>query len=205
VAVNPGEDVLPPFAKKYKVELLAERSDGNVLVSAKSDPMEVEKDEKLSELADIVAKQRGWRFDLTLLKPPAPPDPPKPQQIGDLTEQQIKERFQTAERLYDAGFEPQAALTAWAAFESAMRHRLRSLGEKTGYGASLRSMLNELITSGEIDQSQFRDLEGLMDLRNVLVHGFALPPIGRGAIVFLADLGLKLIEPLEVEVEDDDA
>jgi hypothetical protein len=203
VAVNPGQDVLPPFAKNYKVELLAERPDGNVLVSAKSDPMEIERDEKLSELADIVSKQRGWRFDLTLLKPPPPPAMPKPQDIGDLTEQQIKEQFQTAERLYDAGFEPQAALTAWAAFESAMRYRLRSLGQKAGYGASPRSMLNELISSGEIDHSQFRDLEGLMNLRNALVHGFAPPTIGRGAIDFLAEIGLKSIEPLEVD--DDDA
>lgn len=202
VKVNPGPDVLPPFAKDFKVELLAERPDNKVLVSAKSDKSEIEQDSRLSDFADIVAKHRGWRYDLTLLKPP-PPAMPTSYDVEDLTEDQIREQFRVAEQLYDSGFESQAALTAWAAFESAMRYRMRAMGQKSGFGASPRSLLNELISSGEIDHSQFRDLEGLMNLRNVIAHGFAPPPITRGAIEFLAAVGLKAMEELEAQEEED--
>ena len=46
VVVRPGPDDLPPFAKDFKVEILATRADGNVLVSAKATPR---KGEKVSE------------------------------------------------------------------------------------------------------------------------------------------------------------
>ena len=201
VTVNPGPATLPPFAKDFQVELLAERPDSNVLVSAKSDTSEIEQDFNLANFAEIVAQHRGWRFDLTLLKPP-PPAMPRPHDVVDLTGEQIREQFQVAERLYDSRFEPQAALTAWATFESAMRYRMRALGQKAGYDASPRSLLNELISSGEIDHSQFRDLEGLMNLRNIIAHGFAPPDIGRGAIELLAAIGLKAMEESEANEVD---
>ena len=179
VTINPSAAALPPFAQDFKVDLkvdlLAERLDCNVLVAAKADRSEIEHDTQLADFADLIARQRGWRFDLTLLKPPPPPDPAlsRPLDAEDLTAEQIKQLFSDAQRLFDSGFEPQAALTAWAGFESAMRHWMRAMGRKAGYGSSPRSLLNELISAGEIDHSQFRDLEALLSLRNVIVHGFA--------------------------------
>lgn len=202
VTISPGPDALPSFAKGFEVDLLAKRPDGNVLVAAKSDKADIERDPRLTDFADIVARQRGWRFDLTLLKPPPPPIMPVPQDIEDLTEEQINEQFRVAVKLYDGGFERQAALTAWAAFESAMRRRMRAMGLKAGYGASPRSLLNELLSSGEVDHSQFFELEGLMKLRNVIAHGFAPSPVGRGAIEFLAEIGLRMMDVSEAGEEE---
>ena len=201
VTISPGPNALPPFVKGFKVDLLAERSDGNILVAAKTDKADIERDLHLVDFADTVAKQRGWRFDLTLLGFPPPLAMSTPQQVDDLTEKQIDEQFRVAAKLHNLGFEPQAALTAWAAFESAMRYRLRALGQKVEYGASPRSQLNELISSGEIDHGQFHQLEGLMGVRNVIAHGFASPPIGRDAIEFLAKIGLKVMEAPEEDEE----
>ncbi len=194
MTIHPGPESMPSFAKDFRIELLASRSDGNVLVSAKADADQMGRDTSLANLADLVAKQSGWRFDLSLLGPQSPPPTTtRPADAKDLNERQINTLFDDAKRLYDGGFEPYAALAAWAAFESAMRHRVRAMGRKAGYGASPRSLLNELISSGELDHGQFRDLEGLMQMRNRIVHGFEPPPIGRGAIEFLAELGSEMI------------
>ena len=41
-----------------------------------------------------------------------------------------------------------AMIGAWAALEAAMRRRLRSAGEKAGWGTPPRQMINELYASG---------------------------------------------------------
>lgn len=192
VTISPGKDVLPPFAKDYQVELLAERPDGNVLVSAKPSAVEVGRDASLVDLADIVAKQPGWRFDITLAKPPAPSSEPKPRDLTDMSREQIEQSIKTAQTLYDGGFKPQAVLTAWAALESAMRHRLQSLGERADYGAP-QGMLNALISAGEIDHGEFRDLEDISRLRNTIVHGFAPPPIDHVAVEFPGAIAHRLL------------
>ena len=74
-----------------------------------------------------------------------------------------------------------------------MRHRVRLLGGNAEYGTSPRSMLNELISSGEFSHSEFRDLEGLFNLRNIIVHGFSVPEIGRGTVSLLVDTTRKLL------------
>jgi len=192
VTINPGPDDLPQFAKNFKVEILAKRLDGNVLVSAKGSSSEFERDSNLANYADAIEKQPGWRYDVTVLGPP--PSAPPPRNVDDVSAEQIEAKLRVADRLFADGFVPQAALTAWGAFESAMRHRLRAMGQKAGYGTSPRSMLNELISSGDLSHSEFRDLEGLLNLRNIIVHGFEVPEIGKGAIPFLANTSRKLLD-----------
>ncbi len=199
VTVNPSLTKLPPFAKGFKIELLAERPDGNVLVSAKPSTAEIERDTTLADLADVVGRYPGWRFDMTLLQAPEPPARSAPRDATDLTRAQIEKMLGDAQKMYDSGFKPQAAITAWSAFESAMRHRLRSMGQKAGYGTPPRSMLNALISAGEIDHGEFRDLDGISNLRNVIVHGFEPPPVGRGALEFLGALAHRLLEETELE------
>lgn len=191
VVQNPSPDELPPFARDFKVEILARRPDGNVLASAKASSLEFEKDPDLSRYAEITEKQRGWRYDVFVLGPP-PPIPDRPE-IADASEREISKALDDAERLFQAGFEQQAVIAAWAGLESAMRHRLRSLGSKAEWGTSPRSMLNELISSGILTHSEFRDLEGLSRLRNIIVHGFSVPEIGTTAVSFLASTARKLL------------
>jgi hypothetical protein len=191
VVLNPGPDDLPPFAKDFAVEILATRPDGGVLASAKASPSEFERDPDLSRYAEIIQNQPGWRYDVFVLGPPPPA--PEPREVADASEEEIARTLTDSERLYQAGFAPQAVLSGWAALESAMRHKLRAMGDKAGWGTSSRAMLNELVSSGVLSPGEFRDLEGLSRLRNVIVHGFSVPEIGAGAVAFLADTSRRLL------------
>ena len=146
VIVNPTPSDLPSFAKDFKVEILASRPDGNVLASAKASSSEFERDKNLSRYAEIIAGQQGWRYDVFVLGPQAPI--PASGEVTDASDDEIERTLASADHLLLAGFKPQAVLASWAALESAMRHRLRSLGEKAEWGASPRSMINELVSTG---------------------------------------------------------
>jgi hypothetical protein len=99
-----------------------------------------------------------------------------------------------AERMLREGFASQAVIAAWAVLEAAMRRRLTSEGRPAGYGTSPRTMLNELFSAGVFSNSEFRDLEGLTRLRNIIVHGFAVPSFPNSAVEFLLRTAGQLLE-----------
>ncbi|WP_337176128.1 hypothetical protein [Paludisphaera sp.] len=198
VTVRPDRSALPPFARDYTIELMAEGPGGNVLVSAKPSAEELARDESIADLADVVEKKPGWRFDLALLGPPAFPRPAR-QDATDMTRQRIEETLGKARSMYDGGFEPQAVVAAWSALESAMRHRLRSMGREAGFGTPAQGMLSALISAGEIDHAEFHDLEDISRLRNVIVHGFEPPPIGRDAIELTDEIARRLLNEIEMQ------
>jgi hypothetical protein len=198
VTLNPGPADLPEFAKNFKVELLATRPDARVLVSAKGSAREFESDPALSGYAEAIEKQPGWRHDDFVLGPPPPMTPPR--DVDDASENEIHKLIDDCDRLYQAGFAAQAVLTGWAALESAMRHQLRALGMQTHWGIAPREMLNDLYSSGILSLSEFRELENLFRLRNIISHGFSSPDIDRGAIIFLRDTTRRILQeskPLE--------
>jgi hypothetical protein len=198
VTIRPDRSALPPFARDHTIELLAEGPGGNVLVSAKPSAVELARDESIADLADIVEKQPGWRFDLALLGPPESPRPVR-YDATDMTRQRIEETLGKARSMYDGGFESQAVVAAWSALESAMRHRLRSMGREAGFGTSAHAMLNALISAGEIDHAEFHDLEAVSRLRNVIVHGFEPPPIERDAVELLDEIAHRLLDESEMQ------
>jgi REase_AHJR-like len=191
VTRDPGPDSLPPFAKDFKVEILASRPDGNVLASIKGGAAEFETNPDLSRYAEVIEKFPGWRYDVYALGPT--PRTPEPRGAKEASEAEIARALNDAERLAQSGFVAQAVLAAWAAMESAMRHRLLSLGSRTEYGTPPRTMLNDLLSSGIISNSDFRDLEGLSRLRNIISHGFSVPPIGEGTVPFLVSTARRLL------------
>ena len=54
-------------------------------------------------------------------------------------------------------------------------------------------MLNELVSSGVLSGSDFRKLEDLSHLRNVIVHGFSVPEIDPGVVPFLTSAARQLM------------
>jgi hypothetical protein len=193
VVVNPGPDDLPPFANDFNVEILATRPDGNVLASAKASSSEFEKDPNLSRYAEIIENQPGWRYDVFVLGP-SPPMPAR-RDVADASQEEISKALADSEKLFHAGFKPQAVIAAWAALESAMRHKLRTMGDEAGWGTSPQTMLNDLVSSGVLSQGEFRDLEGISRLRNIIVHGFSAPETsyGYGAVSLLSGIARRLL------------
>jgi REase_AHJR-like len=192
VVVRPGPDALPRFAKDFKVEILAARPDGNVLASAKGSPSELAADRNLSRYAEVIENQPGWRFDLFVLGPD-PQQTPEKRDVKEPSEEEIRRSLDEAERMLRAGFVAQSVIASWAALESAMRHSLRAQGSEAGWGTSSRMMLNELFSSGVLSNSVFRDLEGLFQLRSVIVHGFSAPAVEPSAVQFLIDTARGLL------------
>lgn len=193
VEIRPGPDVLPPFAKDFHVEIIASRAGGNVLVSAKSSQAEMVADANLPMYAEVIERHPGWRFDIFVLGP-HPQAAPDERPVEEQTDAQIYKSLDDAEGMLRAGFSAQAVIAAWAALESAMRRVLRSQGSKAGWGTSPRTMLNELVSTGSLSNSEFHDLEGLFELRNVIVHGFSAPEIDPNAIKFLVETSRRLLE-----------
>jgi hypothetical protein len=192
VVLRPGSADLPPFAKDFKVEILATGADANVLASVKGSPAELEADPNLPTYAEIIGKQPGWRFDLLVL---GPDDglPKVERQANEPSEEDVRRTLDEAERMVKAGFIAAAFAAAWGALEAAMRRRLRAAGGEAGWGTTPRTMLNELYSSGELSTSVLRDLERLFQLRSAVVHGFSTTAVDPGAVRFLADTARRLL------------
>jgi uncharacterized protein YutE (UPF0331/DUF86 family) len=190
--IHPGPDDLPPFAKGFKVEIVATSDKGNVLAVAKASPSELEADKEVARYAEVTNEQPGWRMDVFVLGPDRPSLTEK-REAKEPSEEEIHRSIDEAERMLRAGFTAQSVLAAWAALESAMRRRLQAEGARAGWGTSPRTMLNELFSAGVFNNSEFRDLEGLSQLRNVIVHGFSVPDFPPSAIEFLLGVARRLL------------
>jgi hypothetical protein len=51
----------------------------------------------------------------------------------------------------------------------------------------------ELFSAGVFNNREFRDLEGLAQLRNVIVHGFSVPDFPSSAVEILLDVARRLL------------
>lgn len=199
VVLHPKADDLPPFAKDFNVQIVARKDDGNVLAVAKASASELQADQDVGRYAEVTERQPGWKLDVFVLGPDTPALPAKGE-VKEPSDEDLRRLVADAERMLREGFVSQAFLTAWAALEAAMRRRLVALGGKATYGTSPRTMLNELFSAGLFSNSVFRDLEGLFQLRNIIVHGFAVPPFPASAVEFLIRTANQLLEtPTQVK------
>jgi hypothetical protein len=193
VIVRPKSDDLPSFAKDFKIDMIAKRNDGCVLVSAKKSQSDLESDREISNYAEITGKEPGWRLDLVVLGSESPQMPSK-KDATEPSEEDTRRALGEVERILQAGFTEQALIAAWAVLETAMRRRLRASGEDAGWGLSPRTMINELYSSGVLQSSVVRDLEGLFQLRTAIVHGFTSSGIQSGAVQFLVETARMLLD-----------
>jgi hypothetical protein len=131
-------------------------------------------------------------MDVLVLGPDTPSLPEK-REAKEPTEEEIRKSIDDAERMVRAGFTAQSAIAAWAALESAMRRRLHAEGSRVGWGTSPRTLLNELFSAGVFNNREFRDLERLSQLRNIIVHGFSVPDFPLSSLEFLLDTARRLL------------
>jgi hypothetical protein len=197
VVLRPGPENLPPFAKDFKVEILAMSADGNALASVKASPLELEADPNLLRYSEVTAKQPRWRFDLFVVgSDDALPKRERP--AGEPSEEDIRRALDEAERVLQAGFTAPSFAAAWAALEAAMRWRIRAASGEAGWGTLPQTLLNDLYWTGVIPTSVLRELERLVQARNAFVHGFATPPVDAGAVRFVVDTARRLLAQPQV-------
>jgi hypothetical protein len=192
VVLRPGPGDLPPFAKDFKVELLATGPDVNVLASVKASPLELEADPNVLRYAQVIDTQPGWRFDLLVLGPD-PAWPKAERQANEPSEADIQRTLDEVGRLLQAGFTDAAFGAAWGMLEAVMRRRVRACGGEAGWGTTPRTLLNDLYATGVIPPSALRELEGLFQVRTAVMHGFSVPAVDPGTVRFLADTARRLL------------
>lgn len=147
----------------------------------------------MEQYAGITDSHPGWALHVLVLGPDAPAMPER-QDAKEPDEASIRHALENAERLLRDGFQAPAFTAAWAALEAAMRRKVVAEGSKAGYGTSPRTLLNELFSAGAFSNSTFRDLEGMFQLRNIIVHGFDVPEFPPSAVQFLATTARTLLE-----------
>lgn len=193
VVLHPKPDDLPPFAKDFRVQVLATKDGESVLAVAKASPSELQADQDVARYLEVTDAQPGWRLDVLVLGPDVPAVQ-STEAVREPSEVDLRRFVSEAERMLRDGFVSQALVSAWAALEAAMRRRIVASGGKAPYGTSPRTMLNELFSAGIFSNSVFRDLEGLFQLRNIIVHGFAVPQFPTSAVEFLLLTANQLLE-----------
>src|SRR5260370_5952803 len=129
VVMRPGPEDLPPFARDFKVEMVATKEDGSALVSAKGSRSEFEAEPDLVRYAEIIDSQPGWRYDVYVLGPESQVKA-KPREAKEPPEEEILRSLDGVQQMLRAGVVEQSLVAAWAALEAAMRRRLRSAGER---------------------------------------------------------------------------
>src|SRR5262249_52968685 len=102
VVVRPGPEDLPPFARDFKVEILATREGDSVLASARETLSEMEADPDVARYAVITDGQPGWRFEILALGPDK--QAPERQEPKEPTEEEICRQLDAVERMVRAGF-----------------------------------------------------------------------------------------------------
>jgi hypothetical protein len=192
VILRPRPEDLPVFAKQFKVEFVARRADGGVLVSVKQNRQEMEGDKEMAHYAKITNEQPGWRYDLAILEAE---DPLAREVRGaqEPTPEEITRTFVVADDVLSAGFTSPALITAWATLEAAMRKRILATGKHTARGIQPRFLLNELYSEGIFSTDEFPRLEKAWRLRNEIVHGFAGPTVEPETVRFLLDVAKRLL------------
>ena len=193
VVFRPGSAELPPFAKNFKVEIVAKRGTQGVLVSIKKNRFEMAADSNLPRYAEIISSQPGWRFDITILEGE---DPAARELRGaqELPDEAIEKALDEACELVRTGFVRPALIIAWSALEAAMRRKLRASGETAGWGTPPRQLLNELYSTGILSGDVFRRLERVYRLRSEITHGFASPTLDAGTVSFLIETARGLLQ-----------
>src|SRR5581483_12264782 len=93
VVLRPGPDDLPPFAKDFKVEMVATKPDGDALVVAKKSPSELQLDQNVRRYSEITSQNPGWRLDLYVLGPEEQPVANR-HEVRELDEPDIRRRLE---------------------------------------------------------------------------------------------------------------
>lgn len=184
VLTHPDADHLPEFAKEFGADILAARSDENVLIQVKRNRVEVGEDARVPRLAEIINGQHGWRFDLVILEGGSPESQ---QGNKEPSPEQIEQILLEAERV--SSISPRAAfLLAWAGLEASMRRIAQRCGVGGKLGTQPLTLIRELYTSGRISPKGFRDLEELRIKRQELVHGLDPQAIQPGGVLTLVEM-----------------
>lgn len=167
VIINPSISETPDFLKNFIPDIIAIKEGDNVIIEVKvSSSLNTEGFKELENLANLIYKQKNWRFDLIFTNPRDYED------IFNnslLNNQEINNRISLSIDLlkHDLNI---AFLSLWTVFESICRKLIQP---DINLNKTINSLIKTLYSRSNINHSEYKKLEFYFKLRNNITHGFS--------------------------------
>ena len=163
-----GYDVLRPgaggnqadFLEGYTPDLIATRNDDCVVIEVKR-AGSLRSSNDLTEIAEAVSRQGGWRFELIVI--------PSDDDVEFISTEKVEELKSHGDRVYESGL--QAA--AYLFLTSILEELVGDLSLKHGLPArrlSTESLSRLLVTDGVIPAEVYEQIKAILSQRHRLAH-----------------------------------
>jgi len=200
VSFHPNPEDLPDFLRNYRPDMIVRRGDEAVIIEVKSrSSLNSSSTQYLRNLAQVVEKHPGWRFELVMTNPEDAAYSPKAE--GSLQQPEIETRLQVARQL--ATQHPESAiLYSWSLVEAT----LRLVAEYEGLSLQRFDplyLVKQLVTEGVISRPEYQLLMNALSLRNAIAHGFKTTQLTQESVYELIDITEQLLEALHTSTEAD--
>lgn len=193
VSFHPNLEDLPDFLKSYRPDMIVRLGEESVVIAVKSrSSLNSSSTQYLRNLAQAVAENPGWRFELVMTNPEDAVYFPKAE--GSLQEDEIESGLQVARQLLSQHIES-AMLYSWSLVEAT----LRIVAEKEELSLQTLNtpyLVKTMATEGIISQSQHKLLMNALSLRNAIAHGFKTTQITKDSVSELIEITDELLKSL---------
>lgn len=193
VVPRPTPEQLPPFARTFGVELLATRSDANVLVRVKLDRADLAAEPGISEQAELTNAQPGWQFDVVIVNRTDPVQH-ELRNAKEPSREQLEQMLAEAQDATRQGAVLAGFLLAWAGLEAAMRRVARQGGVGGAIGTPASLLVREVYSSGYLPLEDFPRVDQARWRSTELGHGLA-STMDAAEVEYLINVARRLLTP----------
>lgn len=199
VLFHPNLEDLPDFLKSYRPDMIVRLGKESVVIAVKSrSSLNSSSTQYLRNLAQAVAENPGWRFELVMTNPEDAVYFPKAE--GSLQEHEIEARLQVAKKLVAQQHLESAMLYSWSLVEAT----LRIVSEKEELSLTRLQplfLVKQLASEGVISQSEYQLLMNALSLRNAIAHGFKTTQLTQNSVCELIEIAEQLLKSLHTGEE----
>lgn len=185
VVVEPLAETIPGFGSNLRPDLLIAKGPERIVIEVKTRGA-LRNSDSVRRMADALAKQPNWKFELVVLEDSAA----EPSPVVDA--ETIHSQLSSASLLLDQGQLPSAFVLVWIATEAALRKLAAVGGLKIGEGSPVQ-LIREMMFNGLLDRPDYDLLSSHLNTRNRIVHGFSVPQLTKEQIQSLRDVTLRLV------------
>lgn len=171
VFIDPVSHDIPDFLKNFSPDIIAISNDDKVIIEVKSKTTLINSKE-LESMANLINQQAGWRFELIVTNSKNLEN----ENQEELSLNDVITMLTEAEKLLEYDFLKQSFITAWSAFETVVRNKLKQENVKSEHTNIAQSIKN-LYTFGLVSKQEYDFLQNQFKIRNLVVHGFKSPYI----------------------------
>ena len=161
VYLQPSRLLLPAFLKQFQPDVIARRSDKNLVIEIIRESPESKK--KAKRIASLIKGQDKWELRVIWVTPTSPATTVQTQTVST-----IRKRIREIRELANGGHFGPALLLAWATLE-AIGRLLAS--ERFQRPQTPGRLVQVLAGEGYLTPTEADDLRSLADKRNKLIHG----------------------------------